>query len=363
MNSSTNHPLGWALIGCGGIGNHHSQWAVSTPDVGVRAFCDIDADAASRYYEQFEGDYYTTDPMRIFSDPDVDIVAIATPHSTHADLAVAALHAGKHVYLEKPMAMNTADCLRIYKAMQAAGTKLMINFSIRFSGATRAIKSRLQPPKVSHAQCMVRRDDLTRWQWDAEIGGGPLYDVGVHLVDLLCWMHDAPPVEVFATGGQVTHGGELADPYLNAQHGCVEGNTSRKRRAFNIVDTAAATIRFANDSVATMLMSDAGYNTVLSKWFFQFFDGEQSAVLYEHFRKVTFTAPDPVTGELTSETLTPPPIERLPLLIDAIRNDTDPYVPVYPGILATLLLEKITESIHSGRPQEIELPIEYRSQL
>ena len=336
MNSSTDRSLGWALIGCGGIGNHHSQWAVSTPDVDVRAFCDINAEAASRYYEQFEGDYYTTYPTRIFSDPDVDIVTIATSHGTHADLAIAALHAGKHVYLEKPMAMSSVDCLRIYKAMQAADRKLMINFSIRFSGATRAIKSRLQPPKVSHGQCMVRRDDLTRWQWDADLGGGPLYDVGVHLVDLLCWMHDAPPVEVFATGGQVTHAGELTDP--------------------SIVDTAAATIRFANDSVATLLMSDAGFNQVLSKWFFQFFDGEQSAVLYEHFRKVTFTAPDPVSGELTSETLTPPPIERLPLLVDAIRNDTDPYVPVYPGILATLLVEKITESIHSGRPQEIELP-------
>ena len=342
MNRSTNSPFGWALIGCGNVGNHHAQWAVASPDIGVRAFCDINAEAASRYYEQFEGGYHTTDPTRIFADPDVEIVTIATTHGTHADLAVAALAAGKHVYLEKPMAMTTADCLRIYEAMQAAGKKLTINFSIRFSGAARAIKSRLQTPKVSHVQCMVRREDLTRWQWDPELGGGPLFDVGVHLADLLCWMHDAPPVEVSATGGQVTHGGELASP--------------------DIVDTVAATIRFANGSVATLLMSDAGYNDVLSKWFLQFFDGEQSAVLYEHFRKVTFTAPDPVSGELTSETLSPPPIERMPLLVDAIRNDTEPYIPAYAGIRATLLVEKIIESIHTGRPQEIELPFDYGSQ-
>ena len=88
-------------------------------------------------------------------------------------------------------------------------------------------------------------------------------------VDLLCWIHGADPVEVYATGGQITHpDGELDSP--------------------DTVDTAAATIRFANDSVATFLMSDAGSNTVISKWFFEFFDGEQSAVLYEHFSKVTF---------------------------------------------------------------------------
>ena len=146
MNSSHDQPFGWALIGCGGIGNYHSQWAVATPDIDVRAFCDINQEAASRYYEQFEGGYYTTDPARIFADDDVEIVTIATTHGTHAELAIAAFEAGKHVYLEKPMAMTTADCLRIYAAMQAAGKKLMINFSIRFSGRRAPSRAACNPP-------------------------------------------------------------------------------------------------------------------------------------------------------------------------------------------------------------------------
>jgi predicted dehydrogenase len=342
MDRSTGRPFGWALIGCGNVGNSHSQWAAAAQDIDVRAFCDINAEAASRYYEQYEGGYHTTDPARIFADADVEIVTIATSHGTHAELAIAAFEAGKHVYLEKPMAMTTADCLRIYEAMQAANRKLMINFSIRFSGATRAIKSRLQPPKASHAQCMLTRADVTRWQWDPVIGGGPLFDVGVHLADTLCWMHDSLPVEVSATGGQVTHGGELASP--------------------DLVDTVAASIRFANGSVATYLMSDAGFNEALTKWFFAFYDGEQSAVLERHFRRATISSPDPLSGELTTESLSPPFIERFPLLVDAIRNDTEPYVSAYAGILATLVVEKIIESVHSGRPQEIELPDVLRSQ-
>jgi predicted dehydrogenase len=327
-NNNTNRPLGWALIGCGGAGNGHAQWASSTPDVEVRGFCDVRTDSAQRFHEQYGGEYHTTDPERVFSDPSVDIVSIATSHNSHAELAVATFNAQKHLFLEKPMAMTTADCLRIYEAMKSANKKLMIDFSIRFSGAARAIKDRLHPPKVSHGQCMMGRADLSRWRWHPKEGGGPLYDVGVHAVDLLCWIHDAVPVEVYAVGGQITHPDELGSP--------------------DMVDTTAATIRFANDSVATFLMSDAGSNTVVSKWFFEFFDGEQSAVLYEHFSKVTF-------GD--GETSKPPAIDRMPLFVEAIRNDTEPYVPAQAGILSTLIIEKITASIQTGRPQKIEMPV------
>ncbi|MDE0179812.1 MAG: Gfo/Idh/MocA family oxidoreductase [Caldilineaceae bacterium] len=342
MAGSRARPFGWALIGCGNVGRSHSRWAVETPDIDVRAFCDINEDAASSYYEQYEGGYYTADPARVFADPDIEIVTIATTHATHAELAIAAFEAGKHVYLEKPMAMSTVDCLRIYEAMEAAGRKLMINFSIRFSGATRAIKSRLKPAKVSNAQCMMAPADLTRWQWDPVLGGGLLFDVGVHLADTLCWMHSSPPVWVSGTGGQVTHPGGLASD--------------------EIIDTASATIRFANGSVANYLMSDAGFSEALTKWFFVFNDGEQSAVLDKHFRRATITGPDPVSGELSTETFTPPFIDRMPLLLDAIRNDTETYTPARTGILATLVVENIIESIHSGRPQEIELPDVLRSQ-
>ena len=336
-DNMTSRPLGWALIGCGSIGRSHARWASSTQDVVVHGFCDTQADAAKRFQEEYGGEYHTTDADRVLADPAVDIVSIATFHNSHADLAISAFNAKKHVFLEKPMAMTTADCLRIHRAMKAAGTKLMINFSIRFHGAAIEIKRRLRPPKVSHGQCMVTRGDLSQWRWHPENGGGPLYDVGIHVIDLLCWIHDSDPVEVNAIGGQITHPGELGSPEM--------------------VDTAAATIRFANSSVATFLMSDAGSSTILSKWCFEFFDGDRSAVLYDHFKTVTFTWPDSATGERVSETLKPEPIERLPLLVEAIRNDTESYAPVRAGIVSTLLVEKIAESIHSGSAQKIDVPI------
>ena len=81
---------------------------------------------------------------------------------------------------------------------------------------------------------------------------------------------------------------------------------------------------------------------------FVFNDGEQSAVLDKHFRRATITGPDPVSGELSTETFTPPFIDRMPLLLDAIRNDTETYTPARTGILATWLWRILSSQFTAG---------------
>ena len=81
MTSSHEQPFGWALIGCGSVGRSHSRGAVETPDIDVHAFCDINEEAASSYYEQFEGRYYTTDVDRIFADDSIEIVTQSPPRT------------------------------------------------------------------------------------------------------------------------------------------------------------------------------------------------------------------------------------------------------------------------------------------
>ena len=327
--------LGWGLIGCGGIGRAQVRWAAEDSSVQPRAFCDTNLAAARQLGAAHPGARCTCDPAELFADPAIDIVSIATTHDTHKALALAALAAGKHLFLEKPMAMSSADCLEIARAHWAAGTQLMLDFSIRFSRAAQAIKQRLGPLKASHVQCTQDRADLSTWRWDPTLGGGPLYDVGVHALDLLCWLHDDAPVEVYATGGQVTHPGQLGSAQM--------------------IDTAAATLRFASGAVATFLMTDAGRNELLSKWFFEFFDGEETAVLHEHFKAVTFTRPDAESGTLHSETLRPGESARFQPLVEAIRTGAP--LPAGPreGYIAALLVEAIIASIHSGAPQVIDV--------
>lgn len=329
-------PIGWALIGCGGAGRSHARGAAATPGIVVRGFCDTQRAATERCKGEFGG-YATDEPERVFVDPDVDVVSIATPHNTHTELALAALAAGKHLFLEKPMAMTTGECLRIVAAQRAAGVRLMLNFSFRFSGATREVKRRITRPLVSHAQCLMAPADLSRWRWDPVAGGGPLWDVGIHAVDLLCWFHGQPPVEVYATGGQVTHPGELAGS--------------------DLIDSTAATLRFGDGSLASLLISDAGFNAFASKWLFETYDGRQSAVIYNHGRTVAFGPPEPgAAADQPPETLTPPAVERFPLLLEAIRTGAETYVPGDVGVVATRVIEGVIAAVQSGTPQRIEMP-------
>ena len=328
---SDGGPLGWALIGCGAAGRSHARGAVADPDIVVRGFCDVELGAAAAVAGEHDGAWHTSDSERIFSDPEIDLVSIATAHDSHAELAIAALRSGKHVYLEKPMAMTSADCLRIEAERAAADRRLMLNHTIRFSNTARAIRKRLGPIMVSHVQCTMAPADLSRWRWHPTQGGGPLYDVGVHALDLLCWMHRDHPVEVYATGGAVRHPEELA--------GC------------GVVDTVAATLRFADGGAATFLMADAGRNDVTGKWFFEFFDGSASAVLHDHWQAATLTRQDPETGEDVTETIRPEPASRFAPLVVAIRAGSDPPVGSADGIRCALLIERILDAIASGRPQ------------
>lgn len=323
--------LGWALIGCGAAGRALTRGAAADPDIAVLGFCDVELEAAEALRRDFDGAWYTEEPDYIFSDPAVDVVSIATAHDSHAELAIAALRAGKHVYLEKPMAMTSADCLRIEAERAAADRRLMLNHSIRFANTARTARERLGPIMVSHAQCTQPPADLMRWRWHPTQGGGPLYDVGIHALDLLCWMHDAHPVEVYATGGAVRHADEL--------------------RGAGVVDTVAATLRFADGGAATFLMADAGRNEVTGKWFFEFFDGSSSAVLHDHWQAVTLTHRDPLTGDHATETIRPAPAPRFAPLVAAIRAGAEPPVSSADGIRAVLLVERILDSIATGSPQ------------
>jgi myo-inositol 2-dehydrogenase/D-chiro-inositol 1-dehydrogenase len=329
-STSDGGELGWALIGCGGAGRGHARGAEGAAGVSVRAFYDPVPGKAGEYAGEFGG-VAAEDPDQIFGDSAIDIVSIATPHNTHTELAIAAFAAGKHVYLEKPMAMTTDECVQIAEAQKAAGKQLMINYSFRFSGAVRAAKQRLGPPIASHAQCMMARADLSLWRWDPTIGGGPMWDVGIHAVDLLCLFHGAPPVEVTATGGQASHPDELAGT--------------------DVLDTIAATLRFGDGSVATLLISDADFNAFVSKWLFEIYGRGESAVIYDHARAVAFSKPG---GGKTVETLSPPPADRFPFLLDAIRNGGESYVPAATGIVATSVVESIIASVHTGRTQTVD---------
>ena len=107
------------FVGCGSIARSHLQNLATSAYGRPWAFADGRPDAAEACQAEFGGAYATDDVERVIADRDVDVVLVATPDKMHAEHALAVLAAGKHLFLEKPMATSVADALRVQRAAVA----------------------------------------------------------------------------------------------------------------------------------------------------------------------------------------------------------------------------------------------------
>ena len=134
----------------------------------------------------------------LLENKDVDAVYIAVPNKFHVPLAIQALEAGKHVILEKPFAMNAVEAGAAIKVAEKAGLVLNLGMNQRFASDSQKIKQLVEAGalgEIYHAKAIWRRrtgiPSLGTWFGNREIaGGGSLYDIGVHMLDLCLWTID-----------------------------------------------------------------------------------------------------------------------------------------------------------------------------
>jgi predicted dehydrogenase len=142
-----------------------------------------------------------TDVDEVIADPEVHLVCIATRHDAHADLVCRALAAGKHVFVEKPLALNEAELLRVEAAARQAGGVLLVGFNRRFAPMARAVRAALDGRGPSAMTYRVNAGALPPGHWlnDPQVGGGRMVGEGCHFVDLLSYLAgDAPLTDVRA---------------------------------------------------------------------------------------------------------------------------------------------------------------------
>src|SRR5688500_5526350 len=137
-----------ACIGCGFIGRRHLENVSAMPGVNLHATVDIRESAAEAFQREFGGSYYTREPERVFDDPQVDAVIIATHHDSHTPLALAAAAAGKHILLEKPAALTVEECGAIRDAIERAGVVCSVNFKFRFAPAVIRVREAIPRPML-----------------------------------------------------------------------------------------------------------------------------------------------------------------------------------------------------------------------
>ena len=152
--------------------------------------------------KKFGFQYATSNDDEILNDSNINTVAILTRHDTHADLAVKALKAGKHVFVEKPLAINHNQLSAVSKQLKADGCPLMaVGFNRRFAPLAQSLSSfflnRNEPMHV-HYRVNAGPLPLNHWTQDPEIGGGRIIGEGCHFVDFITFLVGAPPVSVTA---------------------------------------------------------------------------------------------------------------------------------------------------------------------
>ena len=146
--------------------------------------------------------YATSSDDEIINDPNVNTVAILTRHDTHADLVIKALKASKHVFVEKPLAINSVQLLAINKQLKANSQSLLtVGFNRRFSPLALKLSASLShrsEPLHAHYRINAGYIPLNHWTQDANLGGGRIIGEGCHFIDLITFLVGAAPVSVTA---------------------------------------------------------------------------------------------------------------------------------------------------------------------
>lgn len=225
-----------------GMGQGHIKNYQTHTGCEVVAIADPNEERLASVGEQFKIAARYTDAEKMLAAEGLDVVSVATPNKFHCPLTLAAFKAGCHVLCEKPMAMNASEGQTMLDAAKAAGKRLMINFSYRFTEQSWALKQQVETGilgDVYFARTIWHRrrgmPGFGGWFGQKALaGGGPLIDLGVHRLDLALWLMNYPqPVWVM---------GRAVSPIASEI-------AARTGKAFDVEDFAAGMISFANGAI------------------------------------------------------------------------------------------------------------------
>jgi predicted dehydrogenase len=238
------------IVGTGKIfrGSHAPGW-ITHPDAEMVALCDVSREAAEDNAAQYGITRIYTDYREMLEKEQLDAVDICTPNVFHSEVAIAALERGFHVFCEKPDAVSPIEAQRMADAAKRSGKILMVMRNNRFMPASKFLKAYIESGSMGEiytgrAGWIRRRGIPGRGGWFTNkslSGGGPLIDLGVHMIDLAIWLMGNPrPVAV--SGAAYT---KFADSSLSDSADSRFGS-AQQGGVFDVEDLATGFIRFDN---------------------------------------------------------------------------------------------------------------------
>jgi predicted dehydrogenase len=234
-----NEPLGFGFIGAGAIARFHARAVTAAQGGRLIGVASRTRSSAEKFAREHGMGFATDDVDRLLEQPGLDAVCITTPSALHLVPALAAIRAGKHLMIEKPLDATVEGTDHILHAAQQAGVRVGSIFQARFSDAARAVRAAIDAGRFGRmvlASCYVKwnrtPEYYTGWKGKiSEDGGGAVINQAIHGVDLLQWFAGMP-VEVFAW-------------------------TTRRVHAIESEDTSVAALRFGSGAFGTLEASTA----------------------------------------------------------------------------------------------------------
>ncbi len=349
------------VIGCGGIANgKHMPSIKSLGDVEIVAFCDIIKEKAEDAKKNFgtEDAKVYTDYKELLKDDSIVAVHVCTPNRSHSFITVDALHAGKHVICEKPMAINAAEAKKMVDAAKETGKILTIGYQNRYRADSAYLKRACENDylgEIYYAKALaLRRRAVPTWGVflnEYEQGGGPLIDIGTHALDLTLWMMDnyKPKMVVGSVFKKL-------------------GDQKESGNAWGDWDPKEYTVE---DSAFGYIVMENGATIVLeSSWALNILDCQEASTVLcgtkagadmkdglrinnVKYNKQNIEKPDLSAGGVAffdgAGGGKPEEIEAQ-IFYNAIKNGTDVVVKPEQAFVVTQILEAIYESAKTGKP-------------
>lgn len=227
-------PVRYGIIGLGQVaikGHIPDLKRIEGADIVALADTNADALAAGR---KTVGDVSTYEDVHdLLADPKVDVVLVATPNWLHKEQVIAAFEAEKHVFCEKPLGIDLAECDAILAAQRKSGLKLQVGHELRYSRLMTAVREKLDAGLVGRVQMIVMQEFrfplLPGWRQTGRTGGVML-EKNSHFFDLFNWFAGSDPVRVVGAGG----------------------NNVNKNSP--LIDHCVVTVRYRNNVRATLVM-------------------------------------------------------------------------------------------------------------
>ena len=194
--------VGAALVGCGGIAkSQHLPNLSRAPNLRLLAVCDVDERAAQAAQAAYAVPRATTKFDELLADPEVELVVVATKEDAQVELTCRALEAGKHVYVEKPLATTPEDCRKVIQAQGRHHKLVQVGFNRRFAPACREAR-RILAQRGGPTNIHFRLSD-EYWSWGrANPPGVRVIQEACHVFDLLRWFADAEVASVYCASAR-----------------------------------------------------------------------------------------------------------------------------------------------------------------